>query len=110
MKIAIESNDGKTLNSPFVPPKGYIVYDIEDVNINGFEYRKKTARKRAAGRKSTKPLLEDCKTIISRGMDNRNIREMKRKGLDVFITFNTQAKDALRAYIKESLLNRNLVN
>ncbi len=33
MKIAIESNDGETINSPFDKPKGYLVFDVEDTGL-----------------------------------------------------------------------------
>ena len=28
MKVAIESNDGETIKSPFLPTKGYVIYNI----------------------------------------------------------------------------------
>ena len=42
-------------------------------------------------------------------MNNENLSELKEKGVDVFVTFNTQAKDAVRAYLKERMINRPLV-
>ncbi|MFV1963633.1 MAG: hypothetical protein ACC658_17635, partial [Acidimicrobiia bacterium] len=54
--------------------------------------------------------LGDCCTIITRGMNNENLSELKEKGVDVFVTFNTQAKDAVRAYLKERMINRPLVH
>ena len=46
MKIAIESNDGITIKSPFIKTKGYLVYDIDESHINGFEYRQARSQKR----------------------------------------------------------------
>ena len=46
MKIAIESNDGETINSPFDKPKGYLVFDVEDTGIKDTKYIKlKTSEK-----------------------------------------------------------------
>ena len=33
MKIAIESNDGVTIKSPFLPTTGYVVYDVDESEI-----------------------------------------------------------------------------
>ncbi len=119
MKIAIESNDGETINIPFDKPKGYLVFDVEDTGIKETKYIKL----QTSGEKSetvspgkTKNInrqsfpLEDCCTIIARGMDNKHRTEFKEKGVDVFITFNTKAKDAVRAYLRERLINKPLVH
>ena len=110
MKIAIESNDGKTIKSPFSKTEGYLVFDVDDANIIGHEYRRKFNKSRTVSSDNTKPLLSDCRTIISRGMDRNDLSKMKNKGLDVFITFNTRAQDALRAYLREKLISKQLIH
>jgi predicted Fe-Mo cluster-binding NifX family protein len=109
MKIAIESNDGVTIKSPFIHTRGYLVYDINESDIIGYEYREsKEGRSRqkedSSVLKGTQSLLKDCKTVISRGMDRNNLTLFKQKGIDVFITFKTSAKDAVRLYLKEIIL------
>ena len=119
MKIAIESNDGDTINSPFDKPKGYLVFDVGDTGIKDIKYIKL----QTSGKKSETVLpgrtkninrqsfpLEDCCTIITRGMDSKHRVEFKEKGVDVFITFNTRAKDAVRAYLRERLINKPLMH
>jgi predicted Fe-Mo cluster-binding NifX family protein len=119
MKIAIESNDGETINSPFDKPKGYLVFDVEDTGIKETKYIKlqtsgKKSKTVSSGR--TKNInrqsfpLEDCSTIITRGMENKHRAEFKEKGVEVFITFNTRAKDAVKAYLRERLINKPLVH
>ena len=111
MKIAIESNDGVTLKSPFSKTRGYIVCDIETPGIEKSEYIEiqntadKTNRKTSSASR-----LSDCSTVITRGMDSENKLMLKEKGIDVFITFNTMAKDALRSFIKERLMNASVVH
>lgn len=107
MKIAIESDDGVTLKSPFTQTRGYIVCDVENTGLEKSEYVelrgaiKKTDQKvRSAFR------LSDCRTVISRGMNNKNQSMLKEKGIEVFITFKTKAKDALSSYLKEKLINK----
>ena len=119
MKIAIESNDGETINSPFDKPKGYLVFDIEDTGIKETKYIKLKASEKKPGTVppgKTKNInrqnfpLEDCCTIITRGMNNKHRSELKENGVDVFVTFNTRAKDAVRAYLRERLINKPLVH
>jgi predicted Fe-Mo cluster-binding NifX family protein len=119
MKIAIESNDGKTINSPFDKPRGYLVFDVEETGIKNTKYIKlqiSGKNYQTASPRRTKNInkqgfsLENCCTIITRGMDNKHLTEFKEKGVDVFITFNTRAKDAVRAYLRERLINRQLAH
>ncbi len=44
MKIAIESNDGVTIKSPFLPTKGYVVYDVDESDIVATEYRERVRK------------------------------------------------------------------
>lgn len=111
MKVAIESNDGVTIKSPFIRTRGYVVYDINETNIVGCEYRESKAQnvKAKDGKVVTSDkfhsLLNDCSTIISRGMERSNLDVFKKEGIDVFITFKTSAKDAVRLYMRELLIS-----
>ncbi len=108
MKIAVESNDGVTIKSPFIRSKGYLVFNVDESNITGYEYRESDGGE--ARKIQSNPLLDDCGAIISRGMDRTNLKMLKEKGIDVFITFKTSAQDALKVYLKESLLNTNSIH
>ena len=106
MKIAIESNDGVTLKSPFSQTKGYIVCDIEDEGIEKSQYVEIRSTVSKPNRKAQSGFrLNDCTTVITRGMDNENQSMLKENGIEVFVTFNTLAKDALRSYLKEKMIN-----
>jgi predicted Fe-Mo cluster-binding NifX family protein len=116
MKIAIESNDGTTIKSPFIPTKGYVVYDIKESDIVGSEYRESNRRvKKPSGENIILPtkvrsLLSDCSTIITRGMDRRNLSILKQEGMEVFVTFKTSAKDAVKLYMRELLITNRLAH
>jgi predicted Fe-Mo cluster-binding NifX family protein len=111
MKVAIESNDGITIKSPFLQTKGYLVYDIDESNIHNLGYRKnpgqkgKLQSKELAVSENLHSLLGDCNTIISRGMNRAELQSFKQEGKEVFITFKTSAKDAVNLVIRELLLN-----
>jgi predicted Fe-Mo cluster-binding NifX family protein len=116
MKIAIESNDGITIKSPFLPTQGYVVYDITESDIVGSEYRESGAKKKRptsdeiAISAKAQSLLNDCSAIISRGMDRSNLDIFKKEGKDVFITFKTSTKDAVRLYMRELLIGNKIVH
>jgi len=116
MKVAIESNDGVTIKSPFIPTKGYVVYDVDESDIINTEYRESSFRKKngigekVVNSKSIHSMLNDCSAIISRGMDRSNLDIFKKEGMDVFITFKTSTKDAVRLYMRELLISHKLVH
>ena len=116
MKIAIESNDGITIKSPFLPTKGYVVYDIDESDIVNSEYResgfksKKKSGERKADSINFNTVLNDCSAIISRGMDRSNLDVFKKEGVDVYITFKTSTKDAVRIYMRELLISNKLAH
>ena len=106
MKIAIESNDGVTIKSPFVQTTGYLVYNVEQSGIKETEYRKTALNPKTTETVTKFPaMVNDCKTVISRGMNRGNLQSLKKKGVDVFITFKLSARDAVKVYLKENLLN-----
>jgi uncharacterized linocin/CFP29 family protein len=43
-------------------------------------------------------------------MDRSNLDVLKQEGLDVFITFKTSAKDAVRLYMRELLITNKLAH
>jgi predicted Fe-Mo cluster-binding NifX family protein len=116
MKIAIESNDGVTIKSPFLPTRGYVVYDITESDIVNSEYRESNLKnkKKIGERKfdsiKSNPALNDCSAIISRGMDRSNLDIFKKEGMDVYITFKTSTKDAVRLYMRELLISNKLAH
>jgi len=103
MKIAVESNDGKTIKSPFVRSEGYLVFNVNESHVTGYEYRE-TKDNAIQGNTEELPFY-DCEAVISRGMDRTNLKMLKENGIDVFITFKTSAQDALKVYLKENILS-----
>ncbi|RKY95835.1 MAG: hypothetical protein DRQ13_06575 [Ignavibacteriae bacterium] len=111
MKIAIESNDGVTIKSPFVQTTGYLIYDVEQSGIKGTEFRKSTTKPKTVGDDAKLPVMvNDCGTVISRGMNRGNLQSLKEKGIDVFITFKLSARDAVKFYLKESIINKKILH
>lgn len=109
MKIAIESNDGVTLKSPFSQTKGYIVCDIDKPGSEKSEYIQLSGIRKRTHRKTESAFrLTDCRTVISRGMNDENRHLLNEQGIEIFITFNTLVKDALHSYMKEKMISESI--
>ena len=61
MKIAIESNDGVTIKSPFIPIRGYVVYDVKESDIVASEYRESNLREKS---QAAKRLLSQPRFVL----------------------------------------------
>lgn len=115
MKIAIASDDGKTISSHFGRTKGFVVFEIEDKEIKNQEYRPNTYTGHARGLEGNHnadhhgPILNalsDCKVVISNGMGRRIYNDLKGIGIEVFITDETDVKKAIDLYLRGELINR----
>lgn len=107
MKIAIESNDGATIKSPFTDTTGYLIFDVDENSIGNVTYCEvNKSVSRSKERLIVNGTLSQCSTIITRGMDKKYREQLKNKGIDIFVTFNTSAKSALYSYLKERRINQ----
>ena len=116
MKIAIVSDDEKTIASHFGKARGFIIFEIEDGKILSQEYRRNTFTGHARGLAGAGheldrhgPILTalaDCKVVISHGMGRRIYDDLKQAGIEVFITDETDVAKALQLYIAGSLIDK----
>ncbi len=113
-KIAIASDDGISISSHFGRTKGFVIFEIVDKEIKGREYRLNTFTRHAKGIMDFKgdphsviiSALSDCKVVISHGMGRRIYEDLKRAGIEVYITDETDVEHALELYLKGELVNR----
>jgi len=116
MKIAIVSDDEKTIASHFGRTRGFVIFDVDDGKIVGSEYRPNTFTGHARGMEGTGheldrhgPILSalrDCKVVISHGMGRRIYDDLKQANIEVFITEETDVAKALELYITGNLIDR----
>jgi predicted Fe-Mo cluster-binding NifX family protein len=116
MKIAIVSDDEKTIASHFGRTRGFIIFDVEDKEIKGKEYRLNTFTGHARGLEGAEhslnrhgPILnalKDCKTVISHGMGRRIYDDLKNIGIEVYITDETDVQKALALYLSGVLIDQ----
>jgi len=116
MKIAIASDDGKTISSHFGRTRGFVIFEIEGKEIKKQEYRNNTFTGHVRGLEGAnhsfdrhRPILEaleDCQVVISHGMGRRIYDDLKNADIEVFITEEMDAEVALNLYIKGHLIDR----
>ncbi len=113
MKVAIASDDSKTISSHFGRTKGFVVYDIEGDRMTFQEYRQNTFTGHGMGHNESEPghnchssiinALKDCKAVISHGMGRRIYNDLRAAGIEVIVTDQTDVQSALNLFCKGNL-------
>lgn len=116
MKIAIASDDEKTISSHFGRTRGFVIFEVEGKEKRSQEYRSNTFTGHAKGLEEAgheidrhTPILNalrDCKAVISHGMGRRIYNDLKEAGIEVFVTEETDVKKALDLYLNGKLIDR----
>ncbi|MBT7144548.1 MAG: iron-molybdenum cofactor biosynthesis protein [Bacteroidetes bacterium] len=114
MKIAVPSNDQKSVNQHFGRSKGFLIITVQESEITDIEYRENTFTGHATNNHNHSPnhshsgimnALSDCTVIIAGGMGQRLYEEFQSTGKEVFVTKHKVASQAIAAYINNSLDN-----
>lgn len=117
MKIAIPTDDHKTIANHFGRTKGFMTFEIQNNNISKEEYKPNNFTSHAQGQHHYEHLhhqhnhkgifeaLEGCSTVISRGMGRRLYDDFAAKNISVFITEETEIQKAVDRYLNNSLDN-----
>ena len=114
MKIAVESNDGVNLSSPFNLLKNFMIIEVNEksnpINLRTREVsiEHKNRLKLVKNFSETKYMLrelEDCSTIISHGLIRPLLNNLNKSGVDVYITFQNRIDRALNQYLKDKSIH-----
>jgi predicted Fe-Mo cluster-binding NifX family protein len=120
MKIAVVSDDGKTISQHFGRAMYYVVFDVQDGVIKGSELRSKTAHhtegdshhhdegghvgpEADAKHSSMLSSITDCEVLVARGMGMGAFDAIRAAGIKPYITDLDHADDAVNAYISGKL-------
>jgi len=116
MKIAIASDDERTISSHFGQTRGFVVFDMEGKEVKSREYRPNTFTGHARGLEGAGheidrhgPILtalKDCKAVVSCGMGRRIYNDLRQAGIEVFVTDETEVERALELYLEGQLIDR----
>lgn len=132
MKIAVVTNDGRTVSQHFGRSRYYQIYTIEDGKVVSTELRERGTGHFAGGamagaeihgahqdsrgrhgygadamRKHVMMAAEigDCQVLIAGGMGAGAYESFKAAGLEVILTDQTYADDAVQSYLSGTLRN-----
>ncbi|MBU1299451.1 MAG: iron-molybdenum cofactor biosynthesis protein [Bacteroidetes bacterium] len=116
MKIAIASDEGRSISSHFGRTKGFVIFDVEGNEIKSREYRNNTFTGHARGLEGAGhnidrhgPIitaLKDCSTVIAHGMGKRIYNDLKEAGINVFITGEVDIEKVIALYLKGELVDK----
>ncbi len=125
MKIAVVTDDGKTISSHFGRARYYQVYDIQDKKTQRIETRPKAGRHlegmshhddslshdhnhgigETALHNTMLSNVLDCEALIAGGMGWGAYESIKQSGIKPFLTDKIDADEAVQAYINGTLEN-----
>jgi predicted Fe-Mo cluster-binding NifX family protein len=126
MKVAVVTDDGKTISSHFGRAKYYLVYDIQDKKVQKIETRPKVGRHleglshhddssaRSHDHGSGETALHnsmlsnvlDCEALIAGGMGSGAYMSIEEAGITPFLTDKIYADEAVQAYLNGTLNNQ----
>jgi predicted Fe-Mo cluster-binding NifX family protein len=125
MKVAVVTDDGKTISQHFGRARFYMVYEIKDSVVVGSEQRPKAGHHVAgaephhehgvgphgqnhvdeATHTNMLANITDCEVLIARGMGWGAHDAIERAGLKPFITDTASIDEAVKAYVAGKLDN-----
>jgi predicted Fe-Mo cluster-binding NifX family protein len=110
MKIAIASDDQKTISEHFGRACGFMVYKIQNGAIISQEYRenigKSTGECHSCDHEKMIKNIKDCDVVISYGMGQRIYSDLLKHNIVAIITDEKTVIDAVNQFLKNKLKNR----
>lgn len=115
MKIAIASDDKKTISPHFGRSKGFVIFEIENNTVEDREYRLNTFTRHSKGlceegksshsnhHSSIIKALSDCKVVISNGMGWRIHQDLIQNNIQALVTSETDVVSAVTLFIEGKL-------
>ena len=115
MKIAVESNDGINIASPNNLLKNFFVFEVDEKRnqkkIRGLKFRtnlecKLKLIKSISKTKNMMKELGDCSSVISHGFNRSLLNDLRKAGIDVYITFQNRIYDAVERYLEDYIIHK----
>jgi predicted Fe-Mo cluster-binding NifX family protein len=114
MKIAVDSNDGINIASPFNLLKNFMVFEVgggnDPLNFGAPRTQSNNKNKLKQIKNISKTVniaseLSECSTVISHGLNRPLLNNLRKSGVDVFITYQARIDDALNQYLKDKSIH-----
>jgi predicted Fe-Mo cluster-binding NifX family protein len=110
MKIAIASDDKKTIAHHFGRALGFMIFDIQDSKIMSEEYRENIGKSNgtcgSCNHSAMINNIKDCEAVISFGMGQHIFDDLKENRIKAIVTEEKTVKDALEKFLSNELENR----
>jgi predicted Fe-Mo cluster-binding NifX family protein len=110
MKIAVASDDQKTISEHFGRASGFMVFEIENNTISKQEYRenigKSTGECHSCDHDMMIKNIKDCDVVISYGMGQRIYADLLKNNITAIVTDERTVSDAVNQFLKNKLNNR----
>ncbi|KAA0231498.1 iron-molybdenum cofactor biosynthesis protein [candidate division KSB1 bacterium] len=124
MKIAVATEDGKTISAHFGRSPFFAIYEIADGKVINQEMRRNTFTGHFRGgvahedghhdhgkgdehaHQTVAEGLQDCQTVISHGMGRRAWEDLCSRGIEMIVTDETEVERALNLYLVGELKDR----
>lgn len=114
MKMAIATDDGKTVSRHFGMAQSYLVVDIEGGAIRGKETRQKASHGPGAAHHdgaegdlhgAMLSNVRDCEAIVAGGMGRPMYEAIARAGIKPYVTGRVAVDDVVSSYMDGTLDN-----
>jgi len=110
MKIAIASDDKKTISYHFGRALGFMIFDIQNGKAVSEEYKENIGKNSgecgSCNHSAMIKNVKDCKIVISYGMGQRIYDDLINSRITPIVTEEKTVKEALDKFLKDSLKNR----
>jgi len=110
MKIAIASDDKRTISHHFGRALGFVVFEIEDDRVTRIGYRENIGKNSgecgSCDHQAMINNVKDCEIVISYGMGQRIYADLVESGITPIVTEEKTIDEALNQFLKKQLKNR----
>jgi predicted Fe-Mo cluster-binding NifX family protein len=110
MKIAIASDDKKSISHHFGKALGFVIFDIKNNKIVSNEYRENIGKNSgecgSCNHSSMINNIKDCEVVISYGMGQGIYLDLLQNKIKPVVTEEDNVEEALNKFLKNQLVNR----
>lgn len=110
MKIAIASDDKRTISHHFGRAMGFVVFDVKESKVISRDYRenigKSSGQCGSCDHSTMINNVKDCKIVISYGMGQRIYSDLVSSNITPIVTEEITVDEALNQFLKNQLRNR----
>jgi predicted Fe-Mo cluster-binding NifX family protein len=110
MKIAVASDDRKTISHHFGRASGFEIFEIKNNRIFNQVYRKNIGKRTGECGSCNHDVmitnLKDCDVLICYGMGRRIYDDLTKNNIQAVVTDEKTVDEAVKKFIKKELENR----